>query len=251
METRQDWAAKADEYLKRVEAAISHVDHPRKKQVLQDLRMHLDQMYADIEESQRTPEAFAEAIERTGPPEEYAELLFDDQLSRARRTRWRIPAIILAAVTVAVAAYAFLWTKPAGRCSTLRTLGRDWSASPFFSRAGFSQIEPGMTASQVRDAIGYAESSVGFAMFITFVVLAIMWFFIYMIGKGRNWARITFLVLFIIGIPFAIMPLLQSLAANPISGFLGLAQTVIQIVALVFLFQKASTDWFRQMKANR
>lgn len=96
-----------------------------------------------------------------------------------------------------------------------------------------------------------AQASVGFVMFITSAVLGLMWFFIYMIGKGRNWARITFLVLFIIGIPFAVLPLLQSLAANPLSGLLGIGQTVVQVIALVFLFQKPSSEWFRQMKASR
>lgn len=62
----------------------------------------------------------------------------------------------------------------------------------------------------------------GFLMFITFGVLGIMWFFIHMIGKGKNWARITLLVLFVVGIPLSIFPLLQSLAANPLSGLLGL-----------------------------
>lgn len=89
-----------------------------------------------------------------------------------------------------------------------------------------------------------------FVMFITFFVLGIMWLFIYMIGRGRNWARITFLVLFIIGIPFSVLPLLRSLAVNPISGLLGIGLMVIQIVALVFLFQRASSDWFREMKAK-
>ena len=94
-------------------------------------------------------------------------------------------------------------------------------------------------------------ASPAFVMFITFFVLCIMWLLIYMIGKGRNWARITFLVLFIIGIPFSVLPLSQSLAANPISGLLGIAQTVIQVVALVFLFQKPSADWFKEMKVNK
>jgi hypothetical protein len=45
-----------------------------------------------------------------------------------------------------------------------------------------------------------------------------------------------------------VLPLLKSLAASPFSGLLGIAQTVIQIVALIFLFQKRSSDWFREMK---
>jgi membrane-bound ClpP family serine protease len=94
-------------------------------------------------------------------------------------------------------------------------------------------------------------ASPAFVMFITFFTLGILWLFIYMIGRGRNWARIAFLVLFIIGIPLSVLPLLQSLSASPISGLLGIAQTAIQVVALVFLFQKPSSDWFRDMKASK
>ena len=88
-------------------------------------------------------------------------------------------------------------------------------------------------------------------MFLTFFVLGIMGLFIYIIGRGHNWARITFLVLFIGGIPLSLLPLLKSLAANPIAGLLGIGQTIIQVVALVFLFQKPSSDWFREMKAKK
>jgi len=40
----------------------------------------------------------------------------------------------------------------------------------------------------------------------------VIWFFIYMIGKGYNWARITLLVLFVIGIVVFIPTLLMQLA---------------------------------------
>jgi len=95
----------------------------------------------------------------------------------------------------------------------------------------------------------YTEvASPAFVTLITFFVLGVMGFFIFMIGKGRNWARITFLVFFIISIPFAALPLMQSVGANPISGRIGIIQIIIHIVALVFLFQKLSSDWFRDMK---
>jgi len=99
------------------------------------------------------------------------------------------------------------------------------------------------------DASMYTEvASPAFAMLITLFVLGVMGCFLFMIGKGRNWARIAFLVLFIISIPFAALPLMQSVGANPISGRIGIIQIIIQIVALVFLFQKLSSDWFRDMK---
>lgn len=89
------------------------------------------------------------------------------------------------------------------------------------------------------------EAPLGFVLFVGFATLAVLLFFTVMIGKRRNWARITFLVLFIIGVPFSILQLLQSLAKTPVSGLLGIAQVVLQFLALVFLFQKTSSEWFR------
>lgn len=93
-----------------------------------------------------------------------------------------------------------------------------------------------------------APAPIGFIVVIQIVTLAIIMFLIYIIGKGKNWARIIILVLFLIGLPFSIRPLLQSLAANLFSGLLGIAQTILQIIALIFLFQKASSDWFKKAK---
>jgi len=92
---------------------------------------------------------------------------------------------------------------------------------------------------------------VSFILYITFFVLGFMWFLIYMIGKGKNWARITFLVLFIAGVPFSILPMIQSLTHEPISGILGLVQFVMQVLAMVLLFQSASSSWFKAMKQTK
>ena len=86
---------------------------------------------------------------------------------------------------------------------------------------------------------------------IALAVFGVEWFFIYKIGRGRNWARITFTALFIIGVPFSVLPLVKSVAASPVSGGLGIAQAVIQAIALVFLFQRPSSDWFGEMKKAR
>jgi len=94
------------------------------------------------------------------------------------------------------------------------------------------------------------DTSAGFVMSVILFTLGVSWFFIYMIGKGKNWARITLLVLFVIGLPFALGPLLQSLTAAPVSGLLGIAQAGMQILALAFLFQKPSSDWFKEKKAS-
>ena len=94
------------------------------------------------------------------------------------------------------------------------------------------------------------EVFLSFEVFILVFVLAFMWLFIFLIGKGKNWARVTFLVLFIIGLPFSVLPLLLSLVAAPISGLLGITQTVLQAVALIMLFQKPSSIWFHYNGIN-
>lgn len=101
------------------------------------------------------------------------------------------------------------------------------------------------------NSLGLATASgfgSGYVIFVTLFTFAFIAFFIYMIGKGKNWARITFLVLFIIGIPFSVLPAIYSLITNPVSGMLGAGQTILQLIALVFLFQKPSSDWFKSMK---
>jgi hypothetical protein len=54
--------------------------------------------------------------------------------------------------------------------------------------------------------------------------------------------------MFILGIPLSVSPLIKSLSDYPISGLLGIIQAVLQGIAIVFLFQKPSSDWFKDMK---
>jgi hypothetical protein len=77
---------------------------------------------------------------------------------------------------------------------------------------------------------------------------AIFLVIIYLIGQGKNWARIFFLALWLIGILLFLsaIPLRRFLAARPISGMFALLQYVLQVVALVLLFRNESSRWFRR-----
>lgn len=88
-------------------------------------------------------------------------------------------------------------------------------------------------------------SRIATLILIIFVVFGIMAWFVAMIGRRKNWARIAFLVLFLIGLFPFVLALIQSFSISTLSGILGLAQTVLQGFALVLLFQKESSDWFR------
>ena len=88
-----------------------------------------------------------------------------------------------------------------------------------------------------------------------------------MVGRGRNWARIIVLILLLLHAPFSLSSIIQvSLLGNAFSllpiirhsghlTFLGPLYQImaleIQIVAVVLLFQRSSSRWFRAMKKLR
>ncbi len=89
-------------------------------------------------------------------------------------------------------------------------------------------------------------------MFVVAGVITAVWaltaFLVAMIERGHNWARITYLVAFLIGLPFSAMSILANLdhAQAPIVGIVAaVAQILLQIAAVVMLFTGPSSAWFR------
>lgn len=77
----------------------------------------------------------------------------------------------------------------------------------------------------------------------------------YLSGRGRNWARIILLILFILGTPLALLSVIRSFGHSDFSGpfgahsvYIEIIQISIQLAAVVLLFQRASSDWFRPIK---
>ena len=151
---RKRWEEMSGRYVAEVEAALAGVDHPRKGEVLADLREHLAEKYSSLPENERTDESFAHVLEEMGPPAEYADLLVERAAEEpaGMRLRWFLGALVILAIA---AVTGFLWLRPAGRSAIRQMLGIDFSAPPFFSRAAFGRIEPGMTKDEVRDLVGY------------------------------------------------------------------------------------------------
>ncbi len=78
---------------------------------------------------------------------------------------------------------------------------------------------------------------------ITIIILA---YFGFEIGKGKNWARITFLVLFIIGmIPYPFY-LINEFKMSPIIAIVSISQMLIQLYILIILFTGESKEWFKK-----
>ena len=99
---------------------------------------------------------------------------------------------------------------------------------------------------EIANASGLGLGWLIFTLYFTYLLLA---FFIWKIRQGRNWARITYLVLFILGVSMTIYSYLTS-EVSTFSIILEIVGMIVQIVVLVFLFQKPSSDWFKLMKSK-
>ena len=97
------------------------------------------------------------------------------------------------------------------------------------------------------------------SLFINVIPFFTIWlFFIYMTGKGKNWARISILVIFIHGISNIIygylVPLpthrimFQLFSDNPILSVSSFLQYCLSIAGLILIFHKESSRWFRAIK---
>jgi hypothetical protein len=91
----------------------------------------------------------------------------------------------------------------------------------------------------------------GFTLLIQVFSIALMAFFIFMIWAGHNWARITYLVLFGLGM-IAVVPAVRLyFQYSPIVGALSLLQTLLQVIALVMLFTAPGREWFDDSRTPR
>ena len=78
---------------------------------------------------------------------------------------------------------------------------------------------------------------------ITFVALA---FFIWKISQGKNWARLTLLVLYLIGLPFSLYSLPGDFGRSLLVGLCSTAQIALQGAGLLLISRGAAKDWFTQ-----
>jgi hypothetical protein len=113
----------------------------------------------------------------------------------------------------------------------------------FYAALGLAGLRSIMEAATNAGLLGAAFLILMLAVIL--VVFGMMALLIATMGRGRNWARLTLLVLFLLSLIISLGPLLHSFALRPIPGGLGLAQYILQFVALHCLFQKEASLWFR------
>lgn len=129
-EAVNQWRQIRDEYLRQIENELTTVHSPNKKELLADVRRHLEQKFEALPESDRTQEAYHTIIADMGPAEEYAELLAES----TPKTNGRPPVpsdrlalinllltLLFAAVFIGVIVYRFTedrFMDPGGNAET-------------------------------------------------------------------------------------------------------------------------------------
>jgi len=159
------WDKLCENYLRHVDKALASVDHPRKTEVVLDLRSHLQQRFKEMSATGAVViEDLRAAIDEMGPPEQYAELLSPENVpitggQTGMRKASRRVAVLLYLVVMGLLGVVVVRSPvaPAVKYRVLSALNRDFCAPPFFSVSAFRQIQPGMTKDEVRDLIGYAS----------------------------------------------------------------------------------------------
>ena len=98
------WDSVKAEYLRKAEKALSSVKHPRRKEVLEDVRSHLDRRFAELEPGQQTRENLQAIITQMGPASDYAELLKPEAVRPLRYAQRKYLLLSGLAAVVIVAA---------------------------------------------------------------------------------------------------------------------------------------------------
>lgn len=86
------------------------------------------------------------------------------------------------------------------------------------------------------------------SIFLVFAfTFSLLGFLIFKISTGKNWARITFIIMFVIGMLPTVSFVLGEFSRSPIVGALSVAQIGLQGYALFLLFSRPGSGWFRKV----
>ena len=91
------WQRLSDEYLRQIAKALDRTGHPRRGEVLEDVKAHLERLYEELPAGERTPGRMEAVIAEMGEPAEYAEMLRPDQEPSTWSILWRRRGVRLAA----------------------------------------------------------------------------------------------------------------------------------------------------------
>ncbi len=86
------------------------------------------------------------------------------------------------------------------------------------------------------------------AAIIVIAFFGLLFFLVMKISAGRNWARILWLILVLLNVPFAILAYPEAVRRNVISGSLSIIIVILQLIGTILLFTRNSNLWFKTRK---
>lgn len=95
------------------------------------------------------------------------------------------------------------------------------------------------------EALGGMAFVAGVALATLGIILLLIWL---IVRKRKNWARMLFAVMFVLGLWPTLQNISLLLEANPAVALLSVAQIIIQGAALYFVFTGDSQPWFQAPK---
>lgn len=103
----------------------------------------------------------------------------------------------------------------------------------------------------IQSIVGGRMQDIGFEILPAAMTIVIHLLIVTMIYKGKNWARMVYLILFIFSLPFITIHIIQKLSQHEQPHLWGVIQTGLQLIAVILLFQKPCNAWFKRQKAER
>lgn len=104
----------------------------------------------------------------------------------------------------------------------------------------------GLLVSVIAPAPATSAASPVLVYSIILITTLLLAFLVYKIGQGRNWARIIFVVMTVIGLVPYMSALSEIFNRSALGGAISTAQTIMQVVAIYFLLSKPGALWFRK-----
>lgn len=83
---------------------------------------------------------------------------------------------------------------------------------------------------------------------IPLTVLGMLALLAVLISSGHNWARIVFLVIFLMGALPYLFTLPNIFSRSLVAGSASAAQVILQAVAICLVFSRPASGWFRRVK---
>jgi hypothetical protein len=115
-----------------------------------------------------------------------------------------------------------------------------------FEQLMYASLGLGIIGAVLQFSYWQSQTSIGAIVSMQIVIMALFVLFIWLIARRRaNWARWTFLVIFVLGLIPYVPNEIALMQRSPVSFGLNLTQLVLQVMALYLVFTGDAVAWFK------